>query len=144
LEISDPGQTGDTSTDGLGLLTAKELDRLHVIQLVLQRRLTRVSAGALLGIGARQVARLCEAYQRQGATGLVSRKRGRVGNRKLPPSIEAQVVDLAREFYQDCGPTLVRKNLAERHGIQLAKETVRKILSNAGLWFSKPRTPQAK
>jgi transposase len=142
LEISDAGQTGDTST--IGLLTAKELDRLHVIQLIFQRRLTRVNAGALLGIGARQVARLCDAYQRQGATGLVSRKRGRVGNRKLPSSIEAQVIHLARQFYQDCGPTLVRKNLAEQHGIRLAKETVRKILSNAGLWFSKRRTPQAK
>jgi transposase len=142
LEVTYPAQAGDTSTGGA--LTAKELDRLRVVQLVLQRRLTRVSAGASLGIGARQVARLCDAYQRQGAAGLISRKRGRVGNRKLAPSIEAQVVHLARQFYQDCGPTLVRKNLAEQHGIQLAKETVRKILSNAGLWFSKRRTPQAK
>jgi transposase len=119
-------------------MTAKELERLRVIQLVLERRLTRVKAGESLGITARQVARLCVAYQRDGAAGLVSRKRGRVGNRKLPADLEAQVVEHARSFYQGLGPTLVRKELAERHGINLAKETVRKILSRAGLWLPKP------
>jgi hypothetical protein len=38
------------------------------------------------------------------------------------------------------GPTFVRDKLAERHGIKLAKETVRKILSRAGLWLPKTKT----
>jgi transposase len=132
---------GFESSDGGAVvdMTAKELDRLGVIQLVLARRLKYVKAGTLLGISARQVARLCDAYQRHGAAGLVSRKRGRVGNRKLPADIEAQVVELARRFYQGSGPTLVRDKLAERHGIKLAKETIRKILSRAGLWSPKSK-----
>jgi transposase len=123
-------------------LSAKELDRLRVIQLVMERHMTRVKAGGLLGICARQVARLCSAYQRDGAAGLASRKRGRVGNRKLPPAVEAQVVELSRRFYQQLGPTVVRDKLAEQHGIKLAKETVRKILSRAGLWLPKPKRSQ--
>ena len=118
-------------------MSAKEIDRLRVIQLVLERRMTRVKAGQMLGLCPRQVTRLCGAYRRDGAAGLVSRKRGRVGNRRLPPDVEAQVVELACRFYQDSGPTLVRERLAERHGINLAKETVRKILSRAGLWLPK-------
>ncbi|HEX3697908.1 MAG TPA: helix-turn-helix domain-containing protein [Polyangia bacterium] len=125
-------------------MSAKEIDRLRVLQLVFQRRLTRVQAGQSLGISARQVTRLCGAFQREGAAGLVSRKRGRVGNRRLPPEIEAQVVALTRQFYQDLGPTLVRQRLAEQHGINLAKETVRKILSRAGLWFPKTAPSQEK
>jgi transposase len=115
-------------------MSAKEINRLRVVQLVLERRMTRVKAGGLLGIGARQLIRLCGAYKRDGAAGLVSRKRGRVGNRKLPPAVEAQVVELSRRLYRHMGPTFVRDRLAERHGIKLAKETVRKILSRAGLW----------
>lgn len=115
-------------------MSAKELNRLRVVQLVLERRMTRVKAGGLLGIGARQLIRLCGAYRRDGAAGLVSRKRGRVGNRRLPPAVEAQVVELSRRFYRQMGPTLVRDKLAKRHGIKLAKETIRKILSKAGLW----------
>lgn len=145
-DLSQP--TGGSSRElesGVGSavisLSAKEIDRLHVIQLVLERRMTRVKAGGLLGIGARQVARLCCAYQRDGAAGLASRKRGRVGNRKLPPAVEAQVVELSRSLYQQLGPTVVRDRLAERHGIKLAKETVRKILSKAGLWLPRAKTP---
>lgn len=144
----DLSQSADASSRELGsavgssviFLSAKEMDRLHVIQLVLERRLTRVKAGGVLGIGARQVARLCGAYQRDGAAGLASRKRGRVSNRKLPPTVEARVVELSRTFYQRLGPTFVRDKLAERHGIKLAKETVRKILSRAGLWLPKKKT----
>jgi transposase len=126
-------------TTSAGFLSAKEIDRLRVIPLVLERRMTRVKARGLLGIGARQMIRLCGAYQRDGAAGLVSRKRGRVGNRKLPPGVEARVVDLSRRFYRHMGPTLVRDKLAEQHGIKLAKETVRKILSKAGLWLPTQR-----
>ncbi len=135
IELSDPAAP---------VLTAKENDRLRVVLLVLERRVTRVQAGQALGITPRQVARLCVAYQRQGAAGLVSRKRGRVGNRRLPSVLEAQVVELAHQFYTGFGPTLVRDKLAEHHGIKLAKETVRKILSKAGLWLPKPNPSPEK
>ena len=121
-------------------LSAKEVGRLRVLQLVLERRLTRVQAGIALGLSTRQVTRLCRALQREGARGLVSRKRGRVGNRKLPAEIEAQVVGVARRFAGHVGPTLVKRMLAEQNGIKLAKETVRTILSKAGLWSPKSKT----
>jgi len=133
-------ELGSAAGSSVIFLNAKEIDRLHVIQRVLERRMTRVKAGGLLGIGARQVARLCSAYQRDGAAGLASRKRGRVSNRKLAPAVESQVVELSRRFYQQLGPTVVRDKLAERHGIKLAKETVRKILSRAGLWLPRAKT----
>jgi transposase len=143
VQMSDPGHL-EVPDPATGVMSAKEIDRLRVIQLVLERRLTRVKAGESLGISARQVSRLCGAFEREGAAGLVSRKRGRVGNRKLPSDVEAQVVDIARRLYQDLGPTLVRQKLAEGHGIKLAKETVRKILSRVGLWLPKTRTFQEK
>jgi transposase len=121
----------------LVVMSAREIDRLNVIRQVLERRLTRVKAGELLGICPKQVARLCTAYERQGAAGLVSRKRGRSGNRKLADGVETRVVELVRELYDDFGPTLAREKLIERHGIKLAKETVRKILSRAGIWLPK-------
>jgi hypothetical protein len=128
----------------LVFMSEEEVDRLVVIQRVLERRVTRVKAGELLGLCARQVTRLCEAYQRDGVGGLVSKKRGCVGSRKLPEEIEACVVDLVREFYGDFGPTLAREKLEEIHGIRLAKETVRKCMVRAGIWLPKEsRLPKA-
>jgi transposase len=121
----------------LVVMSTREIDRLGVVQQILERRLTRTKAGELLGIGPKQVARLCNAFKRDGAAGLVSRKRGRVGNRKLDAEVEARAVALVRAFYEDFGPTLAREKLLERHGIKLSKETVRKILSKAGIWLPK-------
>jgi hypothetical protein len=97
----------------LVVMSTKELDRLGVIRQVLERRLTRVKAAELVGLGAQQVSRLCEAYERDGAVGLVSRKRGQASNRRLAREIEGQVVELVRAHYEDFGPTLVREKLLE-------------------------------
>jgi hypothetical protein len=60
---------------------------------------------------------------------------------KLAPArrnrVETRVVEFVRELYEDFGPTLAREKLIERHGIKLAKETIRKILSRAGIWLPK-------
>ena len=44
------------------------------------------------------------------------------------------MVRLLREHCADFGPTLAAEKLAERHQIQLAKETVRRIQVDADLW----------
>jgi hypothetical protein len=62
-------------------MSRKEIDRLEVIRRVLERRLTQVKAAELLGLGARQVGRLCATYERHGPVGLVSRRRGKASNR---------------------------------------------------------------
>jgi hypothetical protein len=41
---------------------------------------------------------------------------------------------IIRERYVDFGPTLACEKLRECHNITLAKETIRKLMSEAGLW----------
>jgi transposase len=118
----------------LVVMSTREIDRMRVVQNVLEGRLTLVKAGALLDLGARQVARLCSAYEREGAAGLVSRKRGRVSNRRIEQQTEDQIALLVRTRYEDFGPTLVREKLREPHGINVGKETVRRVLIRAGIW----------
>ena len=64
-------------------MSAKELDRLEVIQRVSDSRLSQVKAGELLCLTSRQVRRLCRALEAGGPGGLVSRKA-----RQLPRSID--------------------------------------------------------
>jgi hypothetical protein len=47
------------------------------------------------------------------------------------------VLDLVRERYADFGPTLACEKLLERHEIALSKETLRKWMTEAGLWKSR-------
>ena len=58
-------------------LSKTELDRVAVIQSIIERRLSQAQAAQQLHLGVRQVKRLTRAYRACGATGFASRRRGR-------------------------------------------------------------------
>jgi transposase len=123
-------------------LSAKELDRLEVLGRVAERRLTQRQAAEQLGLSERQVRRLCRAWGRQGAAGLVSRKRGRPSNRKLPAAVREKAVALVRERYADFGPTLAGEKLAAQHGVAVSTETLRQWMIGAALWVPRAQRPR--
>ncbi len=57
-------------------MSQKEVDRLQVIQRTLEIRGGQAVAARQLGLSVRQVKRLVQRYRRQGAAGVVSRRRG--------------------------------------------------------------------
>src|SRR5581483_8310013 len=97
----------------------------------------QASAAALMGLSVRQVKRLCRRFKDEGLGGLASRKRGRPSNRQLPADSKARVVGLVRERYADFGPKLAHEKLVELHGITVGRETVRKWLTQDGIWLSR-------
>ncbi len=116
-------------------MSATELDRLEIIRKVVEQRLTQVEAAPLLGLTTRQIRRLQRGLESNGATALVSRKRGRPSNHQLAPGIQAQMLALVREHYADFGPTLAQEKLRELHSIHVGRETLRKWMTAAGLWI---------
>jgi transposase len=120
---------------GLVTMSAKELDRVAVVRRVVEGGLSQVRAGALLGLTTRQVRRLCRGFESEGASGLVSRSRGRPSNRRLSADLEAHVVSLVRERYSDFGPKLAQEKLLELHDLRVGRETLRKWMAAAGLWL---------
>ena len=126
---------------GMITMTMRELDRLKVIEAVIEERLMPWRAAERLGISRRQVERLTSRYRSEGAAGLVSRRRGRSSNHQLPVNLVAQAMALIRERYADFGPTLACEKLRECHGLTLSKETVRHLMSDAGLWVPRRQRP---
>lgn len=122
-------------------LNMRELDRLKVIQAVVDRVLKPGRAAERLGLTVRQIERLVIRYRESGAGGLVSRKRGRPGNRRLDDDEARRALAIIRERYTDFGPTLACEKLYECHGIRLAKETVRRLMTDAGLWVPRRQRP---
>jgi hypothetical protein len=61
----------------------------------------------------------------------------------LKSTVAEQILEILRTQYPDFGPTLAAEKLAERHQILLAKETIRRIQIDAGLWIPrKLRAPK--
>ncbi|AJY03505.1 integrase core domain protein [Burkholderia vietnamiensis LMG 10929] len=122
-------------------LNMRELDRLKVIQAVVDLGLKPGRAAERLGLTVRQIERLVIRYRESGAAGLTSRKRGGPGNRRLDAELAQRALTIIRDRYADFGPTLACEKLRECHGIGLAKETVRKLMTDAGLWIPRRQRP---
>ena len=95
-------------------MSTEELDRVRVLGLVLERRLTQRAAAQRLGLSSRQVRRLVRSLRRGGASELGSRRRGR-----------AAALVLIRTRYSDFGPTLAHEMLLEQHAAAVSVEPVR-------------------
>jgi hypothetical protein len=87
-----------------------------------------------LGLTTRQVRRLVRQYEQQGPVGLISKLRNRSSNRRLKSDVAEHVFGILRSTYADFGPTLAAEKLRERHGVDLAIETVRSLMVAGGLW----------
>lgn len=122
-------------------LNMRELDRLKMIQSVVDMGLKPGRAAERLGLTVRQVERLVARYRESGAAGLASRKRDKPGNRKLDEGLALRALTIIRERYADFGPTLACEKLRECHGLVLSKETVRRLMTDAGLWIPRRRRP---
>jgi transposase len=119
---------------GLISMSHSELNRLEVLQRIEDRRLSQAQAASTLGLTPRQIRRLVSRYRRQGAEGLVSKKRGKPGNHRRPEVFREHVLALIREHYPDFGPTLAREKLLERHGLLVPCETLRGWMRSADIW----------
>jgi hypothetical protein len=118
-------------------MSTRELTRLASMRRIAERRTTQREVAAQLGLGVRQVERLYALYKAAGASGLVSKRRGAVSNRRLPTQLRATAMALVRATYADFGPTLAHEKLIEQHGLQLSIETLRKWMREDGLWQSR-------
>ncbi len=130
--------------DELGTLTmsAKELNRLEILGRVLERRLTQAQAAEQLGLGVRQVERLCRKLRLDGRQGLISKKRGRPSNRKLPVVVRERALALVQSRYADFGPTLASEKLDEQHGVVVSVETLRRWMIEVEIWI--PRSQRTR
>jgi Helix-turn-helix domain len=120
-----------------------DLDRLKCIQAVVDGDIKPIRAAERLGLTSRQIRRLARRYAAQGPIGLIARSINRPSNNRLDDVLATEVIKILRSTYADFGPTLATEKLRTKHGIDLAKETVRQLQIASGLWVPrKLRAPK--
>lgn len=120
--------------NGLYTMSQKEINRLEVIQKLLDKQWKQEKAAQVLHISIRQVQRLLQTYRTEGSLGLLSKKRGKPSNHRLPETLKEAAIQIIKTHYTDFGPTLSAEKLFEKHGINLSVETVRDLMIKANLW----------
>ena len=114
-------------------MSLKEVKRLEVLRRIADGVLSQRLASEELGLSTRQVRRLQRRYDALGASSLVSCRRGKPSNHRLPETLKREVLVRLHERYGDFGPTLAAECL-RGEGVQVSKETVRQWMIEAGLW----------
>jgi len=120
-------------------LSAKERERLKLLHEVKEGHLKQIEAARRLRLTDRHVRRLLARLGVEGDRGLVHQLRGRRSNRKIAEGFTARALRRLRQArYAGFGPTLAAEHLAAE-GIGVSRETVRKWMSQAGLWQTHSR-----
>ena len=118
-------------------MSMKEVNRLEVMQRLDGKRLKQKAAAELLGMSERQVKRLLRCYRQGGASGLISKRRGRPSNNQLAEETKRKVLDLLKDKYKGFGPTFACEKLVELDGLKISDESVRQLMIAEGLWKAK-------
>jgi len=115
------------------LMSRRDTERAEVMRQIAERRMTQRQAATTLQLSLRQVERLYASYKRDGAAGLVSKKRGGPGNNRYGDVVRGTALGLVRSRYPDFGPTLACEKLNELHGLPMSVETLRQWMIDDGV-----------
>ncbi len=124
-------------------MTQADRDRLVTLKKAKKKLITQGEAAEDLQLSVRQVQRLLGGLKERGDKAVIHGLRGKPSERKIDGNIERQAVKiLSAPVYEGFGPTLAAEYLANKHGIEASKETVRKWMIGGKLWRAKKEKVQ--
>src|SRR5271156_5627926 len=130
--------------EGQLLMTQAERDRLVTLRKTKKGLITRRQAAEELGLDIRQVKRLVKALKKRGDKAVVHGLRGKPSNQRIAQAVEEEAIQiLSADLYKGFGPTLASEYLAEKHDIEVSKETLRQWMMRAKLWRAKEQKVKA-
>ena len=111
----------------------KQLQRWHLMKMVEVGKITLKEASERIGVSYRQAKRIGRAIRERGIKGLVHGNRGRPSNHRIKESLREKVLELSKRVYWDFNDTHFTEKLRECEGIDLSRETLRKLRREAGM-----------
>jgi len=114
-------------------LRPQEVTRYRVIKGVIDRKISNSEAATLLDISRRQVIRIKNKVKRVDFKGIVHGNRGRRPKWAISDETKKTILSLYQSSYYGFNVTHFGEFLEQEHGIEVSRETLRKLLLNSGL-----------
>jgi len=116
-------------------MNQEERDWLDWLKQVRDKKMTQREAAEKMGVSQRWVRKLLRRMKKDGHEVVVHGLRSRASNRKLPAQTQKQALVILREpDWHDFEPTFASQQLARRHQISVGKKTLRRWMTEAGIW----------
>lgn len=120
-------------------MSTQELERIPVLDRLINKEIKRKEAAKLLGITIRQVGRLKKRYKLKQAAGLVHGNRGKPSNHKIAVAEVDRIMAIVVRHYYDFGPTLAWEKLDQTGEHPFSVERLRQAMIARGLHKAKCR-----
>ncbi|HDH33980.1 MAG TPA: hypothetical protein ENG88_00810, partial [Nitrospirae bacterium] len=122
-------------------MSIKELQRVRVMEQVMGGGLSLVEGSGYLGLSYRQSKRLKASYSIRGPVGLIHDNRGRRPGNALSESEKEIIMNLSSGKYANTNDSHFTEMLEEREGINVSRETIRRIRRSSGQKPKRRRRP---
>lgn len=103
------------------------------MKMVEGRKITLREAGEKMGVSYRHAKRIRRAIRGRGIKGLVHGNRGRPSKRRIDDSLREKILALSKGVYWDFNDTHFTEKLRECEGVEVSRETVRRLRREAGM-----------
>jgi hypothetical protein len=94
-----------------------------------------IVSGTCSGVEHASGAQLLDVFGGVGAAAIRHKSSDRPSNNRISNRGRDYVLTIVRERYLDFGPTLAAEKLAENHCVAVSRETLRKWMTEAGIWL---------
>lgn len=124
-------------------MSLKEIERIRIINRVLEKQLKQREAAQLMRLSYRQTKRIISKVKKAGLSKIAHQSRGRASGRQINSGVVQQIIGHFKEHYYDFGPTLAQEKMQECQGIKISRESLRQILIKNGLWYAKKKSEKS-
>jgi transposase len=114
-------------------LSQRQLQRVRVMSLVEAGKITLVEAADKIKRSYRQAKRIWKRVKEEGVKGVIHGNTGKPSNHRTPKELQEKVLHLSRQRYVEFNDTHFTEKLLEQEGLELCRETVRKMRREAGI-----------
>lgn len=123
-------------------LSQQEVTRYRVIKGTIDRKISNREASRLLGISMRQVIRIKNKVRSADIKGIVHGNRGRIPKVAIANGTKEEILNLYQNRYNGFNVSHFGEFLIEVHGIEVSRETLRKLLLSSGLRTKSKSAPR--
>jgi transposase len=120
-------------------MSRKERPRPGILRALVAGHISNRQAAEALAITIRHVQRLRRRYREAGVVALLHRGRGQRSPRRLAAAVRQTIVRLMRETYAGFNDVHLTEKLREVHGIDVCRETGRRVRRTEALPAVRPR-----
>lgn len=125
-------------------MSRKESNQVGFIESYVDKKINASKCAEMAALSERQFLRKVNVFKNEGLEGCIHKLVGKRGNRRTNEDLEQKIANLVKEFYEEFGPSFIKRKLLENHQIKIALETLRQILIRNNLKFKTRRKNKKK